>query len=198
MTGASATPLGVTVSQFACPGRPAWTRRSGPCRRPARSPSCQVTHGPGLVGRPPIHQPPTGSRRSGWCGCSATGRAPAPPLPRPWPAKIHLPWCVAVVEPAGEDVVGAEAGAGRVLVPGRPRNGPPGAGEVDRRGLAVLALVEVQRAVNVGAALELPPTVPLPRVVHAPLANERVKIWSLCAAAPSGGRPPTAPPACPR
>ena len=32
---------------------------------------------------------------------------------------------------------------------------------------------------NVGAALERPPTVPLPRVVQAPPANEREKIWSL-------------------
>ena len=29
---------------------------------------------------------------------------------------------------------------------------------------------------NVGAALDLPPTVPLPRVFQAPLANERLKI----------------------
>ncbi|MGA2929104.1 MAG: hypothetical protein ABSG43_24565 [Solirubrobacteraceae bacterium] len=29
---------------------------------------------------------------------------------------------------------------------------------------------------KIGLALELPPTVPLPRVVHAPPANERLKI----------------------
>ena len=81
------------------------------------------------------------------------------------------PLAAGVVKPAGEDVVGAEAGAGRVLVPGGPRNGPSGPGEVDRRRLAVLALVEVQRAWERRAALDLPPTVPLPRVFQTPLAN---------------------------
>src|SRR6516225_10556971 len=31
---------------------------------------------------------------------------------------------------------------------------------------------------NVGLALDLPPTVPLPRVSQAPFANDREKIWS--------------------
>src|SRR6185312_5481280 len=31
---------------------------------------------------------------------------------------------------------------------------------------------------NCGAALERPPTVPAPLVVHAPLAKDRAKIWS--------------------
>ena len=31
---------------------------------------------------------------------------------------------------------------------------------------------------NFGLALDRPPTVPLPRVVHAPFANERENTWS--------------------
>ena len=35
---------------------------------------------------------------------------------------------------------------------------------------------KLSEPLNVGAALERPPTVPMPRVVHAPAANEREKI----------------------
>src|SRR6202042_354546 len=51
-----------------------------------------------------------------------------------------------VVEATGEHVVVVKAGAGRVFVPGRPRNGPARAGEVDRRRLTILALIEIQRS----------------------------------------------------
>ena len=83
-----------------------------------------------------------------------------------------------VVEAAGEHVVVAEPGPDRVLIPRRPWNGPPSAREVDRRRLTILPLVEVQRSPERGLALERPPTVPMPRVVHAPAANERENTWS--------------------
>ena len=84
---------------------------------PARS-----THGPGLVGS--AAEPPATEGFSAslfvWMFSDGTS-GPPPPVPRPWPAKTHL--FVRGVESAGEDVVRAEAAAGGVLVPGRPRHG---------------------------------------------------------------------------
>ena len=143
---ASATPAGVTPSQFAMPGPSGLETKIWFLSAPGAfaSVSCQVTHGPGFVGS--TAEPPATEGFSAswpvWMFSDGTA-GPLPPLPRLWPAKIHLP--VGVVEPAREDVVGAEAGARRVLVPRRPRHRPASAGEVDRRRLAVLALVEVQR-----------------------------------------------------
>src|ERR1700722_19255856 len=51
-----------------------------------------------------------------------------------------------VVEAAGEDIVVGESRSSRVLIPGGPRNRATCSREVDRRSLAVLPLVEVQRA----------------------------------------------------
>src|SRR5437588_1407533 len=38
--------------------------------------------------------------------------------------------------------------------------------------------LKLRDPVNVGLALERPPTVPMPRVVHFPAANERENTWS--------------------
>src|SRR5262249_44459535 len=59
---------------------------------------------------------------------------------------LSLVGVAGVVEAAREDVVFFEGSPFGVLVPGRPRHRPARPGEVDRRGLAILALVGGERA----------------------------------------------------
>src|SRR5262249_22483393 len=67
------------------------------------------------------------------------------------------PLAARVVEAAGEDVVAVTKFlAGRVLVPRSPRHRPAFPGEVDRRSLAVLRLVEVERAAEHRAGARAP------------------------------------------
>ena len=72
------------------------------------SSSCQVTHGTGSL--PATAAPPwtTGltASRLVWMFNDGTGTLLAPPLPRPCPAKIHLPW---LTSPVLSNVLGAVA-----------------------------------------------------------------------------------------
>src|SRR5579885_1226061 len=68
--------------------------------------------------------------------------ASSPVLPGEYP--LVLVRVAGVVEPAGEDVVGAETGSRRVLVPRRPRHCAAHAREVDGWSLAEMCLIEVE------------------------------------------------------
>src|SRR6478752_3193335 len=101
---------------------------------------------------------------------------PLPPLPRPCPAKIHLPVVASnrlaktLLEPKLVPVVVSYHVAHGTVRPA-PAKSIAGASPS-------WPWSKFSDPVNVGVALERPPTVPLPRVVHAPPANEREKIWS--------------------
>src|ERR1700722_16261280 len=90
----SATPAGVTPSQLSMPGPSGFETKiwSLPATG-AVVVSCQVTHGPGLVGS--TAEPPAtdgfSASWSGWMFSDGTFTLP-PPLPRLCPEKIHLFW----------------------------------------------------------------------------------------------------------
>src|SRR5205814_4267652 len=106
---------------------------------------------------------------------------PVPALPRPWPAKIHLFW---LASPVLSKRLAKTLLFENALVPvvfsyhvshGTVRPAPT-------KSIAGASpswpWSKLSEPVNVGDALERPPSVPLPRVVHLPPANERTKIWS--------------------
>ena len=104
--------------------------------------SCQATHGTGSL--PATAAPPTSAGfsavRSGWMFSEGTlvgGRAVL---------ALGDPGVRGRVEAAGEDVRLAARQVGVRLVPRGPRDRARGAGEVDRRRLGLLRLVEVERA----------------------------------------------------
>ena len=140
---ASSTPAGVAPSQLACPG-PIGLTDEDLVRFPATGESvvsCQVIHGPGLRRIGGASRPATdgfSASWSVWMFSDGTGTLP-PARPRPWPEKIHLPWLASPVlskrlakmllAPNPAVVSSYQVAHGTVR---------PAAGEVDRRGLAVL------------------------------------------------------------
>src|SRR5438105_3358272 len=101
---------------------------------------------------------------------------PTPPVPRPWPAKIHLPLALSnrlantLFWPNPVPVVFSyhvAQGTAR-LAPAKSIVGASPSWPWSK----------LSEPLNAGLALERPPTVPLPRVVHTLFANEREKIWS--------------------
>ena len=143
------------------------------------------------TGRPRSRPRPTGFRPTGWCRCSA--REPARcrrRVPRAWPPKIHLPWFASPVlskrlaktllfSKSLPLVVSYQVAHGTVR--SLPAKSIEGASPS-------VAWSKFSEPGNCGAALERPPTVPLPLVVHAPFAKERAKIWSCGGAFPSVSR----------
>ena len=113
--------------------------------------SCHVTHGPGFVAS--AAEPPATDGFSAswlvWMFSDGTGIVlDGPANPRPWPPKIQLP---VVLSNRLAKICLWPAERGRVLVPRRPRHRTARSGEVDRRNLAVLRLVEVERPAERGA-----------------------------------------------
>src|SRR5215831_4848833 len=141
--------------------------------------SCQVTQGPGLVGS--TAEPPATEGFSAdwsvWMFSEGTGTLP-PPVPRLWPAKIHLPWFASPVLskrlaktflfPKPVPVVFSYQVAQGTVRPA-PAKSIAGASPS-------WPWSKLSEPLNCGLALERPPTVPLPRVVHLPPAKEREKI----------------------
>ena len=140
-----------------------------------------MTHGPGLVGS--TAEPPAtdgfSASWSVWMFSDGTS-GPLPPLPRLWPAKIHLPWFASPVL--------SKRLANTLLLPkpvpvvfsyqvahGTVRPAPAKSIEGASPSWPWSKFSDPE---NCGLALDRPPTVPLPRVVHAPFANERANIWS--------------------
>ena len=143
--------------------------------------SCQVTHGPGLVGSA-VEPPATEGFSASWFVWmfSDGTSVPLPPLPRLWPAKIHLPWFASPVL--------SKRLANTLLLPkpvplvfsyhvahGTVRPAP--AKSIDGASPS-WPWSKFSDPGNFGLALERPPTVPLPRVVQAPFANDRENTWS--------------------
>ena len=92
---ASGWPAGVRRCSWPSPAHPACRRRSGPGRRCRRLlPGHPRTRLGRIGGGAARHR--RGSRRlwSVWMFSDGTS-GPLPPLPRLWPAKIHLPWFAA-------------------------------------------------------------------------------------------------------
>ena len=178
----STWPAGVTPSQFAAPGPIGLSTKiwnlplTGAVVR-----SCQLTQGPGFVGS--TAEPPAtdgfSASRLGWMLSDGTGTVP-PPVPRLWPAKIHLPWFASPVlskrlantllwlKPLPV-VFSYHVAHGTV----RPAPAKSIWGASPSWPWSKLSEPGNGRVVS-----DRPPTVPLPRVVHAAPANERVKIWS--------------------
>ena len=104
-----------------------------------------------------------------------------PPVPRFWPAKIHLFWFTSPVlskrlakmllllKPVPV-VFSYHVAHGTV----RPAPAKSIAGAS-----ASWPWLKFSDAGNCGLALQRPPTVPMPRVVHAPAAKDRENTWSL-------------------
>src|SRR5262249_10633550 len=94
----SAIPSGLIPSQFSAPGPIGRSTKIGSVGAGRVVVSCHVTHGPGLVGS--TAEPPAtdgfSASWSVWMFSDGTG-GPDPPLPRPWPAKIHFPWLASPV-----------------------------------------------------------------------------------------------------
>ena len=107
----------------------------------------------------------------------------APPLPRPWPAKIHLPWLASPCCRTGWRRCCWRRSRSPVVFSYQVAHGTvrPAPAKSIAGASPSWPWSKFSEPLNVGAALERPPTVPLPRVVQAPPANEREKIWS-CAA----------------
>jgi hypothetical protein len=110
-----------------------------------------------------------------------TGTVP-PPRPRPWPPKIHLPWLASpgvlsnrlakmFSAPKPVPLVSSYHVAHGTVRPA-PAKSIAGASPS-------CPSSKFSEPGNVGDALERPPTVPAPRVVHAPAANDRENTWSL-------------------
>src|SRR5450755_1574740 len=149
------------------------------------SSSCQVTHGTGSL--PATVAPPwiTGltASRLVWMFNDGTGTLLAPPLPRPCPAKIHLPW---LTSPVLSNLLAKMLSAPKLapvvcsyqLAHGTIRPAPAKSIEGASPSWVWSKFSEPLNR-WVGPPSELPPTVPLPRVVQVPAANERLKIWSL-------------------
>ena len=101
------------------------------------------------------------------------------PIPRLCPAKIHLPWFASPVlsKRLAKTLYVPEAGApgcSRTTSP-TERCARPAKSIV---GASPSALVKLSEPVNVGLRAGRAPTVPSPRVVHAPAANDRERICS--------------------
>src|SRR5262249_19702963 len=178
---ASCTPAGVTPLQFAMPGPRGLLTKIWSLSLLFDF-SCQVTHGPGLVGSTAEPPATTGFSASWpvWMFSDGTF-GPLPPLPRLWPAKIHLPWF-------GSPAVLSKRLANTLLAPkpvpvvfsyhvahGTVRPAP--AKSIDGASPS-WPWSKLSEPENCGFALDRPPTVPLPLVVHAPFANERENTWS--------------------
>ncbi len=94
-----------------------------------------------------------------------------PSVPRFWPAKIHLFWVTSkrlantLLLPKPVPVVSSYQVAHGTVRPA-PAKSISGAS-------ASSPWSKFSESANCGLALDRPPTVPLPRVVHAPEANER-------------------------
>ena len=97
-------------------------------------------------------------------------------MPRPWPEKIHLPWLASPVvlskrlakmfsAPKPAPVVSSYQVAHGTVRPA-PAKSIAGASPS-------WPWSKLSDPRNCGAALERPPTVPAPRVVHTPPANDR-------------------------
>src|SRR5450755_650903 len=138
--------------------------------------SCQVIQGAGLV-RSTAEPPATEGFSASWLVwmfSDGTGTLP-PPAPRLCPAKIHLFWFASPVLskrlantlllPKPVPVVCSYHVAHGTVRPA-PAKSRAGASPFCRWS-------KFSEPRNCGVALERPPTVPLPRVVHAPAANER-------------------------
>src|SRR5947209_19628737 len=105
---------------------------------------------------------------------------PLPPLPRLWPPKIHLPWLaspelskrlantLSLANPVPA-VFSYQVAHGTV----RPAPAKSIAGASPSTPWS-----KFSEPPDAGLALERPPTVPFPRVVHVPPANDRAKTWS--------------------
>src|SRR5437868_7069739 len=103
------------------------------------------------------------------------------PRPRAWPPKIHLPWLASPVlskrlakmlllANPGPAVLSYQVAQGTVRpVPAKSIAGAS----------PLTFWLKFNEPLNVGLALDCPLTVPMPRVVQAPPAKDRTKIWSL-------------------
>src|SRR5262249_50985477 len=172
MCPSSGSPAGLTLSQFAAPGpigfsTKIWSGSSTGNVVFVGVVSCQVTHGPGLVGS--TAEPPATDGFSAFRLVSmlseGTGGPSSLPLPRPWPAKIHLPLALSKRLPKTffsflkpfPFVLSYQAAPGTVLP--APAKSIAGASPS-------WPLSKLSEPGNSGDPLERPPTVPLPRVVH--------------------------------
>jgi hypothetical protein len=179
--GALAVPPGVTPKQLVEPGpmgrsTKIWSGWIAPTS--CVDVSCHVIQGPGFVGSGaaagvPALPPATDGFSASWAVwmlSEGTGTLLAPPLPRPCPANTHLFW------------VASNRLAKTLLAP----NVPPTVFSYHvAHGTVRPAPAKSMAGASPfwpwskfseplgGAPLELPPTVPFPRVVQAPPANER-------------------------
>jgi hypothetical protein len=139
--------------------------------------SCQVIHGPGLL--PATVVPPAtdgfSASWSVWMFSEGTSTLP-PPMPRPCPANRHLPdeasnrLAKMLLLPNPVPVVFSYQVAHGTVRPAPAKSIAGASPSTDWS--------KFSEPVKVDDALDRPPTVPLPRVVHAPAANERENTWS--------------------